>query len=1280
MNRKNSLKTKKTFFLVLLILIIILPAFISFISLNRGESANNYNSIDNPIVMSQGAGEEQWWNYSWQYRVPINLTSTSGDLSDYQVELHLNLTEWYEEGYLDASGKDIRFVNSSNDELGYWIQNIDVSGGESTIWVRVPTISGTEKIYMYFGNPEAEDVSSIDNTMDSGLRYFYYSGNNFQTYRGTDTYEDVDFNWGNGIVVINSENSWEDLDNYVSIRWEGWIANEGEGLHTFYVYTDDGSRLYINESRIIDTWIPQSPHEHSGTYSFSSVVPLKYEWYENAGGAVSRLGWDPVIGGKTYPIPTDHLWNRKYSEIEPSFSVGNIEYAELKVTCVDIDGFRVPNAQVYISNNSEPFLNQNASTNKYGEITFDNIPTGVYNITVDYTQNGIIGGKTQTVSYLEDYHKLEHELVVQTNLWTINFNATDYDGDSLNYGFVELYNQSEIVGNVSLNDGLATIRWINQSAYNYSVYFDSTKLPKGSIYHKNHLLVNSGSVSRTYPDKPKYTQESKNVDDFSYIKVIDVNYVEANEEFSADSGNYISQFSIGISGVVDYITKFAVRVQYAGELSWTSVHNNEFTALDNKNAYSFEYNYTKNIEKIELILEKHDSSGANGSVSLVYVESTDVNVGMNLSKVDFNVTEWGSGNPIENALVKVYNSTGNPTSETPVAMISADESGLARFYGFNNKVGEWGNYTVLIEFYGANYDFDVEDITYGKNEGYNITLDSQSFYNLKVRLNIENFQTDLNLISVNPSNFTSDIYWSDNITINLNFTTTINETTNLATPGSINMRFRDAGWSPYGPTIDLSGYEQESGIFDATLNTSEVNLKGGNSYYIIITAEKTGYISPDALLIPLYVKEIPTNISIYDYETSEPLESKKIEQYYGEVINVSLGYFNTRENALLIAEMFTYEWDYGFGNAVEDPENPGYYYISINTSLADAAEYRIELSVSKENFESKEDYFNLKILERPTTINGEKQIQDIPEIWIFQAKNFTFEYKDNLTGNRISGVQTAYYEWYSTTDQGIGDLVENEDSLYVLDFDTETRELGEYSIWIYIKKDNYELRVGHYTLKIQKRIIETTDLPNKKTNIIQGDSLIIRITLRDPTNESQLLTNANVTLNIDGTSYNLDEIQTGIYEYQFTTGEINAFFIPITLSAELDIEKGQYYEKETYEFSIIVGMTEIFPGFPMFYFLLIVIGVVAIVGALATYRYIQIARIPEFVKRARAMKKEIKGNKSISDKNLYPSKEEYIAEMFGEDWEKLGFSLGDKLGLQGNNDKKLNKSKEGGVY
>jgi hypothetical protein len=100
-------------------------------------------------------------------------------------------------------------------------------------------------------------------------------------------------------------------------------------------------------------------------------------------------------------------------------------------------------------------------------------------------------------------------------------------------------------------------------------------------------------------------------------------------------------------------------------------------------------------------------------------------------------------------------------------------------------------------------------------------------------------------------------------------------------------------------------------------------------------------------------------------------------------------------------------------------------------------------------------------------------------------------------------------------------------------------------------------------------------------------------------------------------------------------------------------------------------MTEIFPGFPMFYFLLIVGAVVAVVASLAIYRTIQQARIPKFVKKVRKMKKEIKSKKSISDSVLYPSKEEYLVKRLGDKWESLGISLTKVLGVEAKKKKQV---------
>ena len=83
----------------------------------------------------------------------------------------------------------------------------------------------------------------------------------------------------------------------------------------------------------------------------------------------------------------------------------------------------------------------------------------------------------------------------------------------------------------------------------------------------------------------------------------------------------------------------------------------------------------------------------------------------------------------------------------------------------------------------------------------------------------------------------------------------------------------------------------------------------------------------------------------------------------------------------------------------------------------------------------------------------------------------------------------------------------------------------------------------------------------------------------------------------------------------------------------------------------------------MFYFLMIVGAIVAVVGSLVTYRQILRARIPKFVKKVREMSKNIKGTKTISESLMYPSKDEYIVKKLRDKWEMLGLSLEEILGV-----------------
>ncbi len=60
-----------------------------------------------------------------------------------------------------------------------------------------------------------------------------------------------------------------DADNF-SVRWTGQIQPQGSGAHTFYVNSDNGRRLWVNDQLIIDKWIDDYGTEYSGSISLTA--------------------------------------------------------------------------------------------------------------------------------------------------------------------------------------------------------------------------------------------------------------------------------------------------------------------------------------------------------------------------------------------------------------------------------------------------------------------------------------------------------------------------------------------------------------------------------------------------------------------------------------------------------------------------------------------------------------------------------------------------------------------------------------------------------------------------------------------------------------------------------------------------------------------------------------------------------------------------------------------------------------------------------------------------
>jgi hypothetical protein len=113
----------------------------------------------------------------------------------------------------------------------------------------------------------------------------------------------VDFDWDGGSPAsqVNS--------NFFSARWTGQVKAPVSGGYTFTVTGDDGIRLFINGTRVIDSWREQgaTAYSYTTTLSAGTLYNIELHYYEHEGYAVCRLRWS-YPGQSTQTIPFSQLY------------------------------------------------------------------------------------------------------------------------------------------------------------------------------------------------------------------------------------------------------------------------------------------------------------------------------------------------------------------------------------------------------------------------------------------------------------------------------------------------------------------------------------------------------------------------------------------------------------------------------------------------------------------------------------------------------------------------------------------------------------------------------------------------------------------------------------------------------------------------------------------------------------------------------------------------------------------------------------------------------------
>ena len=98
----------------------------------------------------------------------------------------------------------------------------------------------------------------------------------------------IDFDWGAGSPDPSIP------PDYFSVRWTRNVDFE-TGVYSFTTTTDDGVKLYVDDSLLINEWHVMGATSYSATIALSQGThPVKMEYFEENGKAVAKLQWSKV--------------------------------------------------------------------------------------------------------------------------------------------------------------------------------------------------------------------------------------------------------------------------------------------------------------------------------------------------------------------------------------------------------------------------------------------------------------------------------------------------------------------------------------------------------------------------------------------------------------------------------------------------------------------------------------------------------------------------------------------------------------------------------------------------------------------------------------------------------------------------------------------------------------------------------------------------------------------------------------------------------------------------
>ena len=206
-----------------------------------------------------------------------------------------------------TAGQSASFTITARDESGNNNQAagdiflVELSGTRSLRATVANQLDGTHHV-TYTATKSGAYEAAVKLAKSGGLLGAYYE-NVWFFYTPVKTVVDpqINMDWGMGLLTPTGA-------DYVSIRWQGKILTQYAEVYTFYVTSDDGARLYVDNTLMIDRW-DSFCNETRATVQLAAgyLYDLKLEYKEVTDNALVKLSWSSASVPKEV-VPAGQLF------------------------------------------------------------------------------------------------------------------------------------------------------------------------------------------------------------------------------------------------------------------------------------------------------------------------------------------------------------------------------------------------------------------------------------------------------------------------------------------------------------------------------------------------------------------------------------------------------------------------------------------------------------------------------------------------------------------------------------------------------------------------------------------------------------------------------------------------------------------------------------------------------------------------------------------------------------------------------------------------------------